>query len=736
MGRYTYEASKVNTSIDRLNDAAASLNTTESALEKAFAHLESVNGVSRCIDLGKNKAVITNLPNEGKDYINDLRKAIESKRDEIEDYNNAPWWKKIFSSIGLGISKFAEGLLGAVESIGDACVSLVGFVGGIFSKDFQNACGEIVKFDAAGTVMSPLNNYFDKYSYFSKDSTAANIIKGVGTAVGYVAIAAATGGATGLSSITANTIVAGVGGLGSGTEQGLLEGKSYNEAFAYGVKRGATDAALAYAGGKMGEKLAKNIGKHAARNDIYSNGLVTDKIDDFVATSEKTAGIRKVGEKTVSLVENGGAKVASKTSGLTNKLLGSGNELTKLGKVVNVGGKALKNTGNGLVNLATKNRVVGQVLTTGTAVVPRVREAGQESSARLAGTTVGDVKVKNIEMPEALPEPERVQLKATTTPTGSTGSAGGRTGGTVSSAGSSGGGRVSGYSAGGGSSSGGGSSYTPTAAPNNATPTKVGDVNTPSGVSTGATTGNYTPISQIGGGSSSGGGSTYTGGGSSSTGGGSSSKGGGLTPQGGSSSSGSSTRYTGGGSSSTGGGSTYTGSSGTTHGGGGYSSSGYSFGGTSAKDGTSTTTTSSTKTGTSTSAASGKGTLASSISSVKNRRNETLKINSPIDTTASSSSKANYVIPTAAALSASAAAGIGAKAYMDHKKNNENEEFEGDENNGYASEKWNGSEDDIRIDYGTENQNSLDDDDDYSYSADSIIEKYEASNRSELEEVQ
>ena len=100
------------------------------------------------------------------------------------------------------------------------------------------------------------------------------------------------------------------------------------------------------------------------------------------------------------------------------------------------------------------------------------------------------------------------------------------------------------------------------------------------------------------------------------------------------------------------------------------------------------------------------------------------------------SDKKNYFIPTAAALSASAAAGIGAKAYMDHQKNNENEEFEGEENNGYSSEQWNGSEDDIRIDYGTENNNSLDDDDDYSYSADSIIERYEASNRSELEEVQ
>ena len=93
-------------------------------------------------------------------------------------------------------------------------------------------------------------------------------------------------------------------------------------------------------------------------------------------------------------------------------------------------------------------------------------------------------------------------------------------------------------------------------------------------------------------------------------------------------------------------------------------------------------------------------------------------------------------IPTAAAFSAAAAAGIGAKAFIDKKQREKEENDEtfsdGNENAGFSSENWEGSEDDIKVDYGTEEEETLDDDN--TYSADSIIEKYEAVSNSELEE--
>lgn len=85
----------------------------------------------------------------------------------------------------------------------------------------------------------------------------------------------------------------------------------------------------------------------------------------------------------------------------------------------------------------------------------------------------------------------------------------------------------------------------------------------------------------------------------------------------------------------------------------------------------------------------------------------------PIKTT-SSSNGLGSVIPIAAGLSAAAAAGIGAKAYLDHKKNNDN-----DENDEFGAEEWNGDEDNIEIDYDdssdTQTEQYLDDDDSYEY---------------------
>ena len=134
----------------------------------------------------------------------------------------------------------------------------------------------------------------------------------------------------------------------------------------------------------------------------------------------------------------------------------------------------------------------------------------------------------------------------------------------------------------------------------------------------------------------------------------------------------------------------------------------------------------------------GLGNLASSITNTQSYKNQTIKI--PITTGTVEEASTNVAIPTAAALSAAAAAGIGAKAYMDYKENHkENEDEEesyedGEENNGLYTEEWNGSEDDMKIDYGNEEEATLDDDDDYKYSANSIIEKYEDGNNLDLEE--
>ena len=108
----------------------------------------------------------------------------------------------------------------------------------------------------------------------------------------------------------------------------------------------------------------------------------------------------------------------------------------------------------------------------------------------------------------------------------------------------------------------------------------------------------------------------------------------------------------------------------------------------------------------------------------------------PITTTTSTGSGSSAVIPIAAGLSAAAAAGIGAKAYMDRKKNND---FD-DEDDDFETEEWSGDEDDstgsgIKYDETSDTQTYLDDDDDYTYEADTG-EKYGARSSEDLADLQ
>ena len=104
--------------------------------------------------------------------------------------------------------------------------------------------------------------------------------------------------------------------------------------------------------------------------------------------------------------------------------------------------------------------------------------------------------------------------------------------------------------------------------------------------------------------------------------------------------------------------------------------------------------------------------------------------NKPITTTTSESGGGSAVIPIVAGLSAAAAAGIGAKVYMDRKKNNDTgEEID--------TEEWSG-EDQIELDYTDdiqETENYLDDDDDYGYQTEKA-EKYDARSSEELADLQ
>lgn len=101
-------------------------------------------------------------------------------------------------------------------------------------------------------------------------------------------------------------------------------------------------------------------------------------------------------------------------------------------------------------------------------------------------------------------------------------------------------------------------------------------------------------------------------------------------------------------------------------------------------------------------------------------------------TSSSSGKGGSTVIPVIAGLSAAAAAGVGAKVYMDRKNNNDN-----GEDDEIATEEWSGEDSlDIEYDDSKETQEYLDDDDDYGYQTEEETEKYDARNNEELADLQ
>ena len=257
MGRYTYNSSAVSNALAELNDAINSLANVTTEIQNGINTITSANG-AQAIDIDCSK--LLQLQTLAEDVIEEDINTIKQKVTIIEEYENAPWYKKLFSSIGMGLSKFVEGIASGIENITDGAVSIVGFVGGIFNSDFKNSVAELVATDHVGDwFQDQYDEGFlsgvSKYSYFSENSTAANIFKGFGTAAPYIALSM-----TGVGTVVEMGAAA-LGGIGSGTEAGinkalmndpnLKAGDVFNKAFGQGVWQGTKNAAMVYAMNKI-----------------------------------------------------------------------------------------------------------------------------------------------------------------------------------------------------------------------------------------------------------------------------------------------------------------------------------------------------------------------------------------------------------------------------------------------------------------------------------------------------
>ena len=359
MGRYTYNASLVTKAVDELNNAINSLSSITSEIQAGINTINSATG-AQYIDVDYSDML--KLKDAAEDAIEEDIRTINSKVQMIEDYEEAPFLKKIFASAGMALTKFTEGIASGIEDLGDGVVSLAGFVGGIFSSEFKEACGEYIKKDHVGDWFSEQYttgglSALDKYSYFGKDSAAANIFKGFGVAAPYIALSM-TGVGLGVE-----VAAAGLSGLGSGTEAGLQKGMSYNRAFASGLWQGTKNAALVYGMSKISQGIqASAAGK--------TGQIVKGSADDFAKLTTGTAD-----------------EVASTAKNMFN----SADDLVATKLVDNAG-----NLTGYRLNSASSLQVVGDVTIDGTnAVVRSFGNAGTKEATRILASS-GDELVYNV----------------------------------------------------------------------------------------------------------------------------------------------------------------------------------------------------------------------------------------------------------------------------------------------------------------------------------------------------
>ena len=311
MAKLELDEGLVNQALSELDSATSELGSVDSEISSAINAILSARGIEYVDTSSIQKA--TGLSEGCNQLISNLKSGISERVEEIKKYNedvdNTGILSRIFSTIGLLGTKLIEGFAKGGEEILDGFASAAGFLVGFVSKDTQDKIGEFVKKDHVG-------DYFDglyknelsgmvKASYAKEDGIAAKVFEVIGTAGAYTAALAVGGAVTGTAmktSLAAGATVAGIGGLGAGTEVGLQSGKTYNEAFAQGVKTGVISAGTVVAVNYAIRGVAKAINHFKSGSGASS---VANAADD-VANAADDAG------RTASNMGDDAAKAASK----------------------------------------------------------------------------------------------------------------------------------------------------------------------------------------------------------------------------------------------------------------------------------------------------------------------------------------------------------------------------------------------------------------------------------------
>ncbi len=312
MAKLEYIPRLVDSALDQLENAQKRLNGTESKVESAVSQILGARGIEYIDTTGLKNClgVVDTYSSLITQTIDDINQRVAMITEYNADIDDASFLTRVASTGGLFLSKFAEGLFSAGEQIVDGFASALGFVVGFVSEDAKESIGNFVKKDHVGDFF---NNLYDnqlsgmvKYSYAKENGLAANIFKIGGTAVGYslalyaggAAVGGISGGAAGattmakaaIGSVKASAAIAGVGGLGSGTQAGLQSGLSYDQALWEGFKTGALQAGTVFVANAAMKGVSKAWNSLKHRGNSSTALATTDGVPGGPSGGGSTGG--------------------------------------------------------------------------------------------------------------------------------------------------------------------------------------------------------------------------------------------------------------------------------------------------------------------------------------------------------------------------------------------------------------------------------------------------------------
>ena len=255
----------------------------------------------------ENRYTVANYMNEQKKEAAAQADMIRQKEIEWENERNSQGFLvRGLSTIGDLAANVLTGAVKGLEGIYDLGASIVGGVGGLFSKDFQNSVKENVAYDWTGeTIGNPLQE-LTKYSYTDNGGLIENVASGVGQMLPAVAVTVLTAGAGAPAAVSnvASLGTLGVSAAGNSTEAAFNDGAGYWQGLGYGVASGAVEVAT--------EKLTGGLTK-----GVFGRGIL-----DGVGKSVADTGLKRIVK---GALEEGAEEVIAELANPALKAIYKGN---------------------------------------------------------------------------------------------------------------------------------------------------------------------------------------------------------------------------------------------------------------------------------------------------------------------------------------------------------------------------------------------------------------------------